>query len=593
MLFDNKVRKKLIAIALIQIILGGLDLIGVSLIGLIGALSVTGVKSGLPGGRLESILSFMGLSGMTFQQQVAILGILAVLFLVGKTIISAIFTKRILYFLGLQGAAISHEILKLSMSKSILFIRSRNIQELIYQSSNGVTALSIGVVGGALNLIADISMTLIIGTALLVIDPTIAIITFIIFALVMLGLNKATQNKSRELGVLYTDLSIESINRYEQAYKLYREIHLSSSSEQIEREISEIRKRFSSVAAEISFLPSLSKYVIETTIVIGALILSAYQFMAEDSSHAVATLSVFLAAGTRIAPALLRIQQGILTVKNSSGAASGTMSLIEDLSKAPNHFMENQVEEKLPFIPAISVSNLHFKFSDQNQDYLFKNLTLELAPGSRTAFVGPSGSGKSTLIDIMLGIIPPSLGKVQISGVAAQDAHGKWPGSVGFVPQDVWIIDGSIKDNILLGRDEIVSNIALSAAISNADLTGFIESLPHELETLVGSDGQALSGGQRQRIGIARALLSNPSILVLDEATSSLDSNSEQSITSSIAKLSQEITVIVIAHRLSSIREFGNIVYIEKGQILATGTFAEVCARVPDFELNAKAMGLK
>ena len=391
---------------------------------------------------------------------------------------------------------------------------------------------------------------------------------------------------------MYTDLSIESINRYEQAYKLYREIHLSSSSKHIEREINEIRKRFSSVAAEISFLPSLSKYVIETTIVIGALILSAYQFMAEDSSHAVATLSVFLAAGTRIAPALLRIQQGILTVKNSSGAASGTMSLIEDLSKSPNHFMENQVEERLPFIPAISVSNLHFKFSDQDQDYLFKNLTLELAPGSRTAFVGPSGSGKSTLIDIMLGIIPPSLGKVQISGVAAQDAHGKWPGSVGFVPQDVWIIDGSIKDNILLGRDEIVSNIALSAAISNADLTEFIESLPRALETLVGSDGQALSGGQRQRIGIARALLSNPSILVLDEATSSLDSNSEQSITSSIAKLSQEITVVVIAHRLSSIREFGNIVYMEKGQILATGTFKEVCGRVPDFELNAKAMGL-
>lgn len=593
MLFDEKVRKKLLAIALIQIVLGGLDLIGVSLIGLIGALSVTGVKSGLPGGRLESILNFMGLSGMTFQQQVAILGILAVLFLVGKTVISAIFTRRILYFLGLQGAVISNEILKLSMSKSYLFIRSRNIQELIYQSSNGVTALSIGVVGGALNLIADISMTLIIGIALLVIDPTIAVMTFSIFTLVMVGLNKATQNKSRELGMLHTDLSIESINRYEQAYKLFREIHLSNNSEQFEGEINEIRKRFSSVAAEISFLPSLSKYVIETTIVIGALILSAYQFMAEDSSHAVATLSVFLAAGTRIAPAILRIQQGILTIKNSSGAASGTMSLIEDLSKSPSHFKDEQVEEKQLFIPRITVSNLKFKFEDKDQDYLFDNLTLELAPGSRTALVGPSGSGKSTLTDIMLGIIPPSSGDVRISGVAAQDAHAKWPGSIGFVPQDVWIIDGSIRDNILLGREKHVSNEAMSAAISNADLTDFIESLPRMLETIVGNDGQALSGGQRQRIGIARALLSKPSILVLDEATSSLDSNSEQSISSSIAKLSQEITVIVIAHRLSSIREFKDIVYMDKGKILAKGTFAEVCARVPDFELNAKSMGLK
>jgi ABC-type multidrug transport system fused ATPase/permease subunit len=593
LLFDKKVRKKLFAIAFIQIILGGLDLIGVSLIGLIGALSVTGVKSGLPGGRLESILNFMGLSGMTFQQQVAILGILAVLFLVGKTVISAIFTKKILYFLGLQGAAISNEILKSSMSKSFLFIRTRNIQELIYQSSNGVTALSIGVVGGALNLIADISMTIIIATALLIIDPTIAVLTFTIFSLVMLVLNKATQNKSRDLGILYTDLSIESINRYEQAYKLYREIHLGNTSAQVEKEINAIRKRFSSVVAEISFLPSLSKYVIETTIVIGALILSAYQFMAQDSSSAVATLSVFLAAGTRIAPALLRIQQGILTVKNSSGAASGTMSLIEELAKSPNYFLEKQVEEKKPFIPRIAVSNLYFKFSHKDEGYLFENLNFELAPGSRTALVGPSGSGKSTLIDIMLGIIPPSSGKVQISGVAAQDSHAIWPGSIGFVPQDVWMIDGSIKDNILLGRGEHISNEAMSAAISNADLTEFIESLPRKLETVVGSDGQALSGGQRQRIGIARALLSNPGILVLDEATSSLDSNSERSISSSIAKLSQEISVMVIAHRLSSIREFQRIVYMDKGKILASGTFAEVCAQVPDFEMNAKAMGLK
>lgn len=593
MLFDEKIRKKLIAIALIQVILGGLDLIGVSLIGLIGALSVTGVKSGLPGGKLESILNFIGLSGMTFQQQVAILGILAVLFLVGKTVISAIFTKRILYFLGLQGAEISNEILKSTLSKSYLFIRGRNIQELIYQSSNGVTALSIGVVGGTLNLIADISMTLIIGTALLVIDPTIALITFSIFTLVMFGLNKATQNRSRELGILHSDFSVESINRYEQAFKLYREIHLSNNSEQFEGEINEIRKRFSSVVAEISFLPSLSKYVIETTIVIGALILSAYQFMAEDSSHAVATLSVFLAAGTRIAPALLRIQQGILTVKNSSGAASGTMSLIDELSKSPNFFLGKQVEEKQSFIPRITVSNLYFKFLTEDQDYLFEDLNLELAPGSRTALVGPSGSGKSTLIDIMLGIIPPNAGSVQISGVAAQDSHAKWPGSVGFVPQDVWIIDGSIKDNILLGRGEYISKEALSAAIVNADLTEFIESLPRKLETTIGSKGQALSGGQRQRIGIARALLSNPRILVLDEATSSLDSNSEQSISTSISKLSTEISVMVIAHRLTSIREFQSIVYMDKGKILASGTFAEVCALVPDFESNAKAMGLK
>ena len=588
-----RTRRKLIAIAIVQVILGGLDLIGVSLIGLIGALTVTGVKSELPSGRLESTLNFMGLSEMTFQHQVAILGILAVVFLVGKTVISAIFTKRILFFLGLQGAEISKEILKTTMSKSILFIRNRNIQELIYQSSNGVTALSIGVVGGTLNLIADVSMTLVIGVALLVINPTIAVVTFLIFSFVMIGLNKATHNRSRELGKSYTEISIESINRYEQAFKLYREIHLNNNSKQIEDEISEIRKRYSFVAAEISFLPSLSKYVIETTIVTGALILSAYQFIVEDSSHAVATLSVFLAAGTRIAPALLRIQQGILTVKNSSGAASGTMLLLTELSQSPDHFLKKQNIENARFIPRITVSNLFFKFSDEDQDYLFENLNFELAPGSRVALVGPSGSGKSTLIDIMLGIIPPTSGDVRISGAAAQEALAMWPGFIGFVPQDVWIIDGTIKDNILLGRGKEIPEEALRDAISNADLSEFLDGLPQKLETRIGNDGQALSGGQRQRIGIARALLSNPSVLVLDEATSSLDSNSEQSITSAIAKLSQEISVIVIAHRLTSIKDFKNIVYLDKGKIITSGTFSEVCELVPEFDKSAQIMGLK
>ena len=214
-------------------------------------------------------------------------------------------------------------------------------------------------------------------------------------------------------------------------------------------------------------------------------------------------------------------------------------------------------------------------------------------PGSSVAFVGPSGAGKTTIIDVLLGVLNPDNGSVSISGLAPLLAVAKWPGAVSYVPQDVVIAAGSIRENVALGypigeaSDELVMG-----ALKVAHLDEFVSSLPEGIETQVGERGAKISGGQRQRLGIARAMFTRPHLLVLDEATSSLDGETEVSISEAIHSLRGSTTVVLIAHRLSTVRNVDMVVYLSKGKVLAKGTFDEVRSMVPDFDRQAKIMGL-
>jgi len=207
--------------------------------------------------------------------------------------------------------------------------------------------------------------------------------------------------------------------------------------------------------------------------------------------------------------------------------------------------------------------------------------------------VGSSGAGKTTLVDVLLGILEPDSGTVQISGVTPLEAISKWPGAIAYVPQDVLVTNGSIRENVALGYPlEAATDELVNDAIRIASLAEFVATLPEGLDTNLGERGAKISGGQRQRIGIARALFTKPKLLVLDEATSALDGGTEESISSDIQKLKGSTTVVLIAHRLSTVRDADLVLYMDKGEIVARGTFEEVRNAVPDFDRQAKLMGL-
>jgi ABC-type multidrug transport system fused ATPase/permease subunit len=591
--FSKRDQKRIVAVVVLQIGLGALDLIGVLLIGLIGALAVTGIQSSEPGNRVGAALNLLHLSGYSFQLQTAILGIAATLVLVGRTIFSVVFTRKVLFFISRRSAVISGDLIRRVLQQNSLKVNSRTVQDTIYSITTGVVAVTLGVVGTAVSIIADVSLLLVMAAGLVAIDPVVALSTFLLFTAVGLVLYKLMHGNAIKFGKQDAHLNIRSNEKISEVLTSYREATVRNRRNYYAEEIGKARLELSDVLAELSFMPTISKYVIEGTMILGAVSISALQFALQDSKHAVATLAVFLAAGTRIAPAILRVQQGAISIKSSIGSARPTLELIDSLpildTLSPVTFFQNSHDD---FNAEVEMKNVRFTYPGKLTPAL-SDLDLKIPQGSTCAIVGPSGSGKTTLVDLILGMFDPISGKIEVSGQTPLISIKSHPGAIGYVPQDVALIHGSIRENVALGFPiSDASDERIHRALEIAQLTEFVKNLPEGIDTPVGPRGSRLSGGQRQRIGIARAMFTEPRLLILDESTSSLDAQTELLVTDAISSIPYEITIIVIAHRLSTVRLADQVVYLEAGKMITKGSFEEVRTKVPDFDRQAKLMGL-
>ncbi len=587
-------RRKILAVAILQMCLGALDLLGVVAIGLLGALSVTGLQSQKPGDRISSALHFLHISESSFQTQAGILGLSAVFLLVGRTILSIIFTRRILFFLSRRGAKISANLISRLLSQPLLIVQTRTTQETLYAVTSGVTIITLQILATSIVMVSDLSLLVIMGVGLFVVDPSTAIGTFLVFSMIGYFLYQFMHLRAGKLGAMNSEYSIASNEKIVEVFNSYRESVVRNRRDYYSREIGKIRFALADVSAESAFMPYVSKYVIETAVVLGALLVGAAQFIMQDATHAVATLAIFLAAGTRIAPAVLRVQQGSIQIRGSLGAAQPTFELIDSLGQS---LMIENVDDTVDiihegFISEIEIENVSLTYPSKHLPAI-SNISLSIPSGASVAFVGPSGAGKTTIIDVLLGVLNPDEGDVLISGLSPLLAVAKWPGAVSYVPQDVVISAGTIRENVGLGYPaQAATDELVMSALKVAHLDQFVLNLPDGLDTQVGERGAKISGGQRQRLGIARAMFTRPQLLVLDEATSSLDGETEASITEAIHELRGSTTVVLIAHRLSTVRNADIVVYLAEGKIIAKGTFNEVRNAVSDFDRQAKLMGL-
>jgi ABC-type multidrug transport system fused ATPase/permease subunit len=584
---------KLGFIAIMQSLLNLLDLIGVALIGILGSLTITGVSMKKAGNRTESFLNWLQISELDIKNQIIILGFLAAFFLAFKSLFSMYFNRKILYFLSRGSARSSSNLLNLMLGSNILTINKRSVQEIIWSLTNGIQMIYVGVIGTTLSIFSDGFLLLLLFSTLLVVDIKTAMIAILIFTSVGVILNLSMKSYYVKVQEKLSRVLIKTNEKTNEIILSFREIFVRGRQLFYAHEISSLRKQSADSSAEIAFLQNISKYVIELILVIGILLIIGTQFATQSPGRAVGVISIFIASATRIAPAILRIQQGLLTIRGNAAGAKLTFDLLAELKQDIKIFDNSLGKPDLNyqgFNPEIIIRNLNFKYPG-NSEFEIKNIDLEIKPQTFFAIVGKSGSGKSTLVDLILGILQPDSGKILISNTEPSEAIKRWPGAIGYVPQEVFLQNGTVYENIIQGFEVgELPNELIENTVQVAQLTNVIDTLKNGIQSQIGDRGSKLSGGQRQRIGIARALVTKPKILVLDEATSSLDSDTENKLSNEILTLKRSTTLIVIAHRLSTIKNADTIIYLENGAIVASGTFEQVRKLLPEFENQINQM---
>lgn len=592
-MLNPRTRRKLIQITFAQVFLGLLDLVGVAIFGLLGTLTITGLQSQNPGTRVSQVLQFLNMTQFSLQLQILLLGASATTLLVLKTFASMIFTRKTIRFMSHQGAEISSGLFSRILSSPILRVDSVPRQQLIYSVAAGVETITLGILTSLVLFVSDLSLLIFLVAGLFAVDIVMALSSLTLFSFIALFLYRILHGKALRLGQDRANLSINSESKIVESLDVYRETFLNNRLPYYIGEFSKLRIKLAVVDAERSFQPYIGKYVIEASLIIGTLLISALQFGFHTASHASAVISVFIIASARISPAVLRLQQNAVSIKSSLGAAEPTINLYKELSSvAEFSTLKGDIDTKHQgFIGNLEISDVSFTYPGADAPAI-NNITLHAGFGEFIALVGSSGAGKTTLVDIMLGIITPTSGSVLLSGKSIQNCVRDFPGAIGYVPQDVHLFAGSVYSNITLGFGDTVNKELVMDALKIAQLDEWVNSLPEGLNTEVGERGTQLSGGQIQRIGIARAMLTKPKILILDEATSSLDGTTEWKITSAIQELRKATTVIMIAHRLSTLRECDQIYFLENGSIIGAGSFEELRQAVPSFDNQAKQMGL-
>lgn len=587
-------QKKIFVVLFIQIGLGVLDLLAVAFVGVLGALAVNGVQSRGPGNRVTTLLRAVGLENLSFQNQVALLGGLAAVILILRTLLSIYFSRLTMFFLSRRGAIVSARLMKQLLSQPLLVIQERTAQETLYAITYGVSSITLGVLATFVTLVSDSSLLLIMAFGLFIVDPYTAGLTFFIYGIVAYLLYVLMHKRARRLGMVNSELTIQGNELILQVLDSYREATVRNRRPYYGEKIAESRMALANLAAEMNFMPNISKYAIEITMVLSALLISAFQFILQDASHAIATLAVFMTAATRIGPAVLRMQQGLILIKNSLGTANPTLDLIERLSAlaSEEHKVSPLQLEHNGFNGAISVVDVSLRYPTREKDAL-SEINIEIKKGDFVALVGPSGAGKTSLADVILGVIKPTTGKVLISGKEPESAIREWPGAIAYVPQDISIVGGTIRENVALGyEDSEMHDELIWEALRKSQLEELVRGFKYQLDEPVGERGTKISGGQRQRLGIARALYTKPVVVLFDEATSALDGETEANLSETINSLRGEMTIVMIAHRLSTIRTADQVIYLEDGRLVAHGSFDEVRNIVNSFDRQATLMGL-
>ena len=468
-----------------------------------------------------------------------------------KTVFLVILSYKQNSFLSRLSAYISNTLFELYMYQPYSFHTSVNSSILIRNLQTEVTYLSI-FCQALLNLIIEGAILIGIIITLIFIEPVGAVSVGLFFGLssyVFFFYSKKRMKKwgdlRQELDGFNSKLIIEGISGIKNIKILGKESYFTSNFYK-----NNLSKAY--IIGKNSTLNLLPRYYLEFLSVFGLLIfVGVMLYLEKDLAGLIATLGVFVAATFRMMPSLNKLIAGSQSLKYYKSSLDVLYKEFNTLK--PTKF-KSQAPLEFDFSKEIHLNAISFSYH-KGQDNILNNVSLSIKPGEVIGLVGPSGSGKTTLIDLFLGLYSPTSGDINIGGYSIYNDINSWQKRIGYVSQNIFLLDSSIKSNIALGyKDTEIDSDKLENALKLAQLEAFVNNLPMGVDTSVGEMGVQLSGGQRQRIGIARALYNNPPIIVLDEATSALDTKTESGVMDSIKQLKGLKTIIIIAHRLKTLK---------------------------------------
>ncbi|GAA3897828.1 ABC transporter ATP-binding protein [Microbacterium invictum] len=470
---------------------------------------------------------------------------------------------------------------------------ARNTAQIVRIADVGIANTTAGFLLPIIQLPAlALSFVLIVGV-LLIAQPLTAVITVVYLGGIMALLYWVISRRSVQAGRVSRDFSLKVAALMTEMVQALKEITLRNKAAEV-AEIVQYNRRFSTRArANMSFLGSLPVFVLNAALVGGFLLVGTLGYATGGIAAAVASVGLFAVAGFRLIPSLTGFQSIVTTTTANVPHVQG---VIFDIKASQIHIAaaERLGQEPIVGTPdALRLKGVAFAYPGHEDTPAIHDIDLDIPIGSSLALVGSSGAGKSTLVDVLLGLLVPQRGAIMLGGQELTDVLAAWRSRVGYVPQDVSLFDGTIAQNVALAwEDDEIDFDKVQEALTRAQLWDTIAARDQGMRGRIGERGLALSGGQRQRLGIARALYSDPLVLVLDEATSALDTKTESLVTTAIRGLKGEVTIVSVAHRLSTIRDSDLICFLQDGTIAARGTFEELVSSVPNFAEQAQLAGL-
>lgn len=480
---------------------------------------------------------------------------------------------------------ISHRMMSSYMQAPYTFHLQRNTAELLRNISNEVNVVINIVVTNILKIAREGVMAISILIFLFIVEP---LITLLIIALSGIGTGSFVlliRNKIKQYGEEELNRRKEMIQAVNQGLGGIKDARVLNRENDFIEKFRVQAQKSTRLMAYLKFIMQIPKPVIETTAVLGMLLISVILVWQGRSMEVIIPiLTLFAMATVRLMPSVQLIGSMYTNLRYNMVSLNPIYDDLKELEEYRNRFLEDRKsKKKIKLHRQIDIENVWYHYPGSDEQAM-KGVSLSIPKGSAVGFVGPSGAGKTTIVDLLLGLLEPDQGYIKVDGVDIQKNLSAWQRNIGYIPQSIYLADETLRSNIAFGLPENeIDDKKVMEAVRLAQLEEMVSRLPEGLDTFVGEQGTRISGGQRQRVGIARALYHNPEVLVMDEATSALDNITEKHITEAIDALKGDRTIIMIAHRLTTVKNCNMLYFMRDGRIEQSGTYDELVESNPKF----------